>query len=57
MPGVLWSGKDLATSGTHILVLAESGLGAQLLSQKIAFVDLNRDELVKRANEGHLHGS
>jgi uncharacterized protein (DUF362 family) len=31
---------------TH-LVLAESGLGAQLLSQKIAFVDLNRDELVK----------
>ena len=31
---------------TH-LVLAESGLGAQLLRQKIAFVDLNRDELVK----------
>jgi uncharacterized protein (DUF362 family) len=31
---------------TH-LVLAESGLGAQLLSQKIAFIDLNRDGLVK----------
>ena len=31
---------------TH-LVIAESGLGAQLLSQKIAFVDLNRDELIR----------
>jgi uncharacterized protein (DUF362 family) len=31
---------------TH-LVLAESGLGPQLLSQKIAFIDLNRDGLVK----------
>ena len=29
------------------LVLAESGLGSQLLSQKIRFVDLNRDELIK----------
>ena len=31
----------------HILVLAESGLADQLHSQKISFVDLNRDELVK----------
>lgn len=29
------------------LVLAESGLAAQLRSQKISFVDLNRDELFK----------
>jgi len=29
------------------LVLAESGLGAQLHSQKISFVDLNREELFK----------
>src|ERR1039457_767169 len=29
------------------LVLAESGLGAQLGSQRISFVDLNRDELCK----------
>src|ERR1700675_4641153 len=29
------------------LVLAESGLAGQLQSQKISFVDLNRDELVK----------
>jgi uncharacterized protein (DUF362 family) len=29
------------------LVLFESGLGAQLRSQKISFVDLNRDELCK----------
>jgi uncharacterized protein (DUF362 family) len=29
------------------LVLSESGLGAQLRSQKIAFIDLNRDELVR----------
>lgn len=37
---------------TH-LVLTESGLGPQLRSQKIAFVDLNRDELTRarlRAN-------
>ena len=37
---------------TH-LVLAESGLGPQLRSQKIAFIDLNRDELTRarlRAN-------
>jgi len=37
---------------TH-LVLAESGLGPQLRSQKIAFIDLNRDELIRarlRAN-------
>ena len=35
------------------LVLAESGLGSQLRSQNVAFVDLNRDELVRvpmRAN-------
>jgi uncharacterized protein (DUF362 family) len=35
------------------LVLAESGLGAQLLSQKISFTDLNRDDLLRvpmRAN-------
>lgn len=42
------------------LVLAESGLEAQLHTQKLAFVDLNRDELIKvstRANYtgfGHL---
>jgi uncharacterized protein (DUF362 family) len=41
-------------------VLAESGLGTQLRSQKITFVDLNRDELIRtrvRANYtqlGHL---
>jgi uncharacterized protein (DUF362 family) len=29
------------------LVLSQSGLGAQLRSQKISFVDLNRDELCK----------
>ena len=29
------------------LVLFESGLGAQLRSRKISFVDLNRDELRK----------
>jgi uncharacterized protein (DUF362 family) len=29
------------------LVLAESGLAGQLHNQKIAFIDLNRDELVK----------
>jgi uncharacterized protein (DUF362 family) len=29
------------------LVLAESGLGAQLCSQKIPFIDLNRDELIR----------
>lgn len=37
---------------TH-LVLAESGLGIQLRRQKIAFIDLNRDELIRvrlRAN-------
>jgi hypothetical protein len=28
-------------------VLAESGLAAQLRSQKISFVDLNRDEIFK----------
>ena len=39
------------------LVLAESGLADQLHSQKISFVDLNRDELGQGANEGHLHGS
>jgi uncharacterized protein (DUF362 family) len=38
------------------LVLDESGLADQLHSQKISFVDLNRDELVK-VPEGHLHGS
>ena len=35
------------------LVLAESGLGSQLRGQKIAFIDLNRDELIRvplRAN-------
>lgn len=31
---------------TH-LVLAESGLGPRLRSQKIAFIDLNRDELMR----------
>ncbi len=42
------------------LVLAESGLGEQLHNENIAFVDLNRDELIKvptRANYtglGHL---
>jgi uncharacterized protein (DUF362 family) len=42
------------------LVLVESGLGARLRSQKITFVDLNRDELIRtriRANYtalGHL---
>ena len=40
------------------LLLYETGLGDQLVHRKIAFVDLNRDELVKtrlRANYSGLH--
>ena len=38
------------------LVLAESGLEAQLRRQKLAFVDLNRDELVKVATRSNYTG-
>jgi uncharacterized protein (DUF362 family) len=38
------------------LVLAESGLEAQLCRQKLAFVDLNRDELVKVATRANYTG-
>ena len=38
------------------LVLAESGLEAQLRRQKLAFIDLNRDELVKVATRSNYTG-
>jgi uncharacterized protein (DUF362 family) len=38
------------------LVLAESGLEAQLRRQKLAFVDLNRDELIKVATRATYTG-
>lgn len=38
------------------LVLAESGLEAQLRGQKLAFVDLNRDELIKVATRANYTG-
>jgi uncharacterized protein (DUF362 family) len=38
------------------LVLAESGLEAQLRRQKLAFVDLNRDELIKVAMRANYTG-
>ena len=38
------------------LVLAESGLEAQLRTQKLAFVDLNRDELIKVATRANYTG-
>src|SRR6266542_5620319 len=38
------------------LVLAESGLEGQLRRQKLAFVDLNRDELVKVATRANYTG-
>lgn len=38
------------------LVLAESGLEAQLRRQKLSFVDLNRDELVKVATRANFTG-
>ena len=38
------------------LVLAESGLEAQLRRQKLAFVDLNRDELIKVATRANYTG-
>lgn len=38
------------------LVLAESGLDAQLRKQKVAFVDLNRDELIKVATRANYTG-
>jgi uncharacterized protein (DUF362 family) len=38
------------------LVLAESGLEAQLRRQKVTFVDLNRDELVKVATRANYTG-
>jgi uncharacterized protein (DUF362 family) len=38
------------------LVLAESGLGAQLHRQRLAFVDLNRDELIKVATRANYTG-
>lgn len=42
----LWE-KDPSHQRDTYLVLVESGLEAQLRAQKIAFVDLNRDELSK----------
>jgi uncharacterized protein (DUF362 family) len=38
------------------LVLAESGLETQLRRQKLAFVDLNRDELIKVATRANYSG-
>lgn len=38
------------------LVLAESGLEGQLRRQKLAFVDLNRDELIKVATRANYTG-
>ncbi len=38
------------------LVLAESGLEGQLRRQKLAFVDLNRDELIKVATRANYSG-
>jgi uncharacterized protein (DUF362 family) len=38
------------------LVLAESGLGAQLRSQKLAFIDLNRDELIRVPMQANYTG-
>ena len=38
------------------LVLAESGLEAQLRRQKLTFVDLNRDELIKVATRANYTG-
>ncbi|MBY0502771.1 MAG: DUF362 domain-containing protein [Bryobacteraceae bacterium] len=38
------------------LVLAESGLGTQLRSQKLSFVDLNRDELVRMPTQATYTG-
>jgi uncharacterized protein (DUF362 family) len=38
------------------LVLAESGLGAQLGSQKLAFIDLNRDELIRVPMQANYTG-
>jgi uncharacterized protein (DUF362 family) len=38
------------------LVLAESGLDAQLRRQNLAFVDLNRDELIKVATQANYTG-
>ncbi len=58
--GIVVVGEGPGHQRDTYLVLVESGLGAQLRSQKIDFIDLNRDELVRvpvRANYtglGHL---
>jgi hypothetical protein len=46
----------LAKQRDTYLVLAESGLEAQLRSQKLAFVDLNRDVLIKVATRANYTG-